>query len=132
MPLTEVSVQSTYCWISQNKLPVHIPICCWKAALVSTKNVCIKTDTEVLVSAPKCVHIRQTSVRFAPCLYSHILRAPAESQSSLKKTGSYSYSTRYISRMLAQIPRDDNSNVNIVCAGEKGKGKPQECSRHFE
>lgn len=65
-------------------------------------------------------------------LIQSILRAPAESQSSLKKTGSESHSTRYVSRMLAQIPRDDNSNVSIVCAGEKGKGKTQECSCHFE
>lgn len=34
--------------------------------------------------------------------------------------------------MLAQRAKDDNLNVNIVCTGENGEAKAQECRHYFE
>lgn len=102
-----------------------------KATLTFTESICIKTDTEVLISD----HIVYRLGKYHYTLhlaYTVIFWEPLQRARILWKTWFRFRLQQYVSRTLAQRAKDDNLNVNIVCAGGNGEGKAQECTHYFE
>lgn len=101
-----------------------------KATLTLTASICIKTDTEMLVSHWIVYrlgkHHYTLHLAYTVIFWEYLQRARV-----LWKTW-FRFRLRYVSRMLAQRAKDDNLNVNIICSGENGGAKAQDYRHYFE